>query len=97
MSWGDAHALRWEGVIDLVRWRVETRHPDERVLLAVDTLSKWSRISDENDATAAMAAYRPLVLVTQDLHLATLVNRHARKGDHEDVTDTARGSNAASG
>jgi hypothetical protein len=68
-----------------------------RVLLVVDTFSKWSRIADENDATAAMAAYRPLVLLTQDLRLATLVIRHARKGEHDDVTDTARGSNAASG
>ena len=77
--------------------RVEARLAEARVLLVVDTFSKWSRIADENDATAAMAAYRPLVLLTQDLRLATLVLRHARKGEHDDVTDTARGSNAASG
>jgi hypothetical protein len=81
----------------MVRRRVEARLAEARVLLVVDTFSKWSRIADENDATAAMAAYRPLVLLTQDLRLATLVLRHARKGEHDDVTDTARGSNAASG
>lgn len=97
VPWGAVHAKSWSDVLDMVRRRVEARLAEARVLLVVDTFSKWSRISDENDATAAMAAYRPLVLLTQDLRLATLVVRHARKGEHDDVTDTARGSNAASG
>jgi hypothetical protein len=97
VPWSRMHARPWDDVLAVVRRRIERWQADMRVLLVVDTLSKWSRIPDENDATAAMAAYRPLVLLTQELHLATLVLRHARKGDHEDATDTARGSNAASG
>ena len=97
VPWGAVHAKGWADVLEMVRRRVEARLAEARVLLVVDTFSKWSRIADENDATAAMAAYRPLVLLTQDLRLATLVIRHARKGEHDDVTDTARGSNAASG
>ena len=97
VPWGSVHAKGWAEVLAMVRRRVEARLAEARVLLVVDTFSKWSRIADENDATAAMAAYRPLVLLTQDLRLATLVLRHARKGEHDDVTDTARGSNAASG
>jgi hypothetical protein len=97
VAWGAVHAKGWADVLDMVRRRVEARLAEARVLLVVDTFSKWSRIADENDATAAMAAYRPLALLTQDLRLATLVIRHARKGEHDDITDTARGSNAASG
>lgn len=97
VEWGAVHAKGWDETLDMVRRRIERRHEGQRVLLVVDTFSKWARTRDENDATATMDAYRPLLILTQDLRTATLALRHGRKGELEDVTDAARGSNAASG
>ena len=64
-------------------------------LLVVDTLSRWARIVDENDAHQAAEAIEPLEQAGAG-GLAVLVVRHDRKSGG-DIGDSGRGSSALSG
>ncbi len=67
-------------------------------LLVIDTLSKWAKVADENDAAEALRVVGPLQLIAED-NVAVVTLRHAGKGspDGKDVVDTGRGSSAFSG
>ena len=66
-------------------------------LLVVDTLARWARLPDENDATAMAAAVEPLRRIAAE-NVAVLFLRHDRKGGGElGQRRPGRGSSAATG
>lgn len=64
-------------------------------LVAVDTLSRWADIEDENATSHAQAAMAPLEALAAD-GMAVIVVRHDRKSGGE-VGDSGRGASAFSG
>jgi hypothetical protein len=89
----DVAMLEWPVIVAAAAAECRRRNAGA---LVVDTLSAFARIEDENDATAALAALRPLQEVAAKDNLAVIVVRHERKGGGE-VADSGRGSSALAG
>ncbi|MCH8346837.1 MAG: AAA family ATPase [Chloroflexi bacterium] len=88
----DVPAAAWTDVMALV-----VRHARDvgaRVLV-VDTLGRWARLQDENDAAQAVQAMEALEQGAA-AGLAVLIPRHDRKSGGE-IGDSGRGSSALSG
>ena len=64
--------------------------------LCVDTWPAWSRVEDENDTPATLAALEPLQLVAAELNLALLGVAHRNKSGIGGV-DAVRGTSALAG
>ncbi len=80
-----------------------TEFAGRRVLVVVDTLSKWANLKrkEENDAGAMGKAMLPLQELAQEHDLAVIALMHQGKGssedDDEDISDVGRGSSAIVG
>lgn len=91
----DYHGWDWPDICQVVREECQRLSIG---LLVIDTLSKWAKITDENDAGEALRVCGPLQLIAED-NVAVVTLRHAGKGgtDIKDVVDAGRGSSAFPG
>jgi hypothetical protein len=91
----DYHGWDWPDICQVVREECQTLSVG---LLVIDTLSKWAKITDENDAGEALRVVGPLQIIAED-NVAVVTLRHAGKGstDGADVVDAGRGSSAFAG
>ncbi len=91
----DFAGWEWSEICGVVR--AECRACDVG-LLVVDTLSKWAKVADENDAAEALRVVGPLQLIAED-NVAVVTLRHAGKGSTErkETVDSGRGSSAFPG
>lgn len=90
----------WPDTIAMVERRIERRYVGKKVMVVVDTISKWAGLGEgqEQDSGALVAAFEPLEAMTTRLRTATLVLRHAKKASAEMTPSEAfRGSNAGAG
>lgn len=86
-SFGD-----WEQICELLRGYCVA---NQIGLLVVDTLARWAKVGDENDAVAMAAAVLPLRLIAAE-GVAVLFLRHDRKGGGA-LGESGRGSSATTG
>ena len=83
----------WPTLVDAVRQEVLRVGAG---LVVVDTIAKWSRVDDENDATQAVRAMEPLQHLAETTNCAVAGPRHERKSGGA-LGEAGRGSTAWTG
>ena len=91
----DYHGWDWPDICQVVREECQRLSIG---LLVIDTLSKWAKINDEDDAGEALRVCGPVQLIAED-NVAVVTLRHAGKGvtQIKEVVDAGRGSSAFPG
>jgi len=83
----------WQEVLAQVRLAIEQEHVS---LVVIDTLDKFWRVVDENDAPGVVAALEQIQKLVQEYNVALLIQHHLRKMPGEEGT-AHRGSGAIVG
>jgi hypothetical protein len=86
----------WEEICAVIREEVRRWSIG---LIAIDTLTDWAHMENENDAAEALSVTRPLRAIAEETGAAVLTIRHTGKGQRNDgkVVDSGRGSSAFAG
>ncbi|MDQ3691389.1 MAG: helicase RepA family protein [Chloroflexota bacterium] len=87
---GDLHKIHWPDLI--VQIATDCKRADIGVVV-FDTLTKLTKVKDENDNAGMAAAMEPITsLLVHGLKLAVLVAMHSGKDDSRDLYDSGRGA-----
>lgn len=92
VSWSSVHGRSWPEVVEAA---IEKARAVGAKLLIIDTLGQFAGVEDENSASEALAALKPLQIATAE-GFAAVVVRHERKSGGR-VGEAGRGSTAFAG